>query len=74
MENVNITVFHKLLYTYAGKYLLLSYLYFECDRCNLRMTNLLEKHRTYILIIFMDYYDMSTCFNFMLLNEGFQSL
>lgn len=38
------------------------------------MTNLLEKHRTYILIIFMDYYDMSTCFNFMLLNEGFQSL
>lgn len=36
------------------------------------MTNLLEKHRTYILIIFMDY-DM-TCFNFMLLNEGFQSL
>lgn len=31
-----------------------------------------KKHRTYILIIFMDY-DM-TCFNFMLLNEGFQSL
>lgn len=69
MENVNIIVFYKLLYIYVGKYLLLLYLYFECDRCNLRMINLLEKYRIYILIIFMDY-DM-ICFNFMLLNEGF---